>query len=176
MFTADQAQFLAGLYAGSIAHEFETTRRVLKAMPEDKLEFKLGEKGRTARELLWHIVVSEIWFGQSIVRGDFTFEGEPQAPATVAEIVAEFERRVPELIEKVKALPAERLLAPLNFFNVFNMPAVLYLDFWKSHSIHHRGQASSYLRALNARVPDIYGGSADEPFQMPAEPPKTAGA
>jgi uncharacterized damage-inducible protein DinB len=30
--------------------------------------------------------------------------------------------------------------------------------------IHHRGQLSTYVRALNAHVPSIYGGSADEPF------------
>jgi uncharacterized damage-inducible protein DinB len=45
---------------------------------------------------------------------------------------------------------------------------VLYLDVWMHHTIHHRGQLSTYLRAMNARVPDIYGGSADEQFEMPA--------
>jgi uncharacterized damage-inducible protein DinB len=51
---------------------------------------------------------------------------------------------------------------------VFNLPLVLYMDFWIKHTVHHRGQLSMQLRAMNARVPDIYGGSADEPFAMPA--------
>jgi len=55
----------------------------------------------------------------------------------------------------------------VSFFNVFNLPAVLYMDFWIKHTVHHRGQLSTYLRAMNAHVPGIYGGSADEPFQMP---------
>jgi uncharacterized damage-inducible protein DinB len=45
------------------------------------------------------------------------------------------------------------------------MPAVTYLGFMNSHSIHHRGQLSVYLRPMGAKVPSIYGGSADEPFQ-----------
>jgi hypothetical protein len=27
---------------------------------------------------------------------------------------------------------------------------------------------SAYLRSMGGKVPSIYGGSADEPFQMPA--------
>jgi len=31
-------------------------------------------------------------------------------------------------------------------------------------AIHHRGQLSTYLRAMGAKVPSIYGPSADEPM------------
>jgi uncharacterized damage-inducible protein DinB len=37
-----------------------------------------------------------------------------------------------------------------------------------SHSAHHRGQLSAYLRPMGAKVPRIYGGSADEPIEIPA--------
>ena len=30
--------------------------------------------------------------------------------------------------------------------------------------IHHRGQLSTYLRPMGAKVPQIYGPSADEPM------------
>jgi uncharacterized damage-inducible protein DinB len=33
-----------------------------------------------------------------------------------------------------------------------------------SDSIHHRGQFSIYLRLVGAKVPSIYGPSADEPW------------
>jgi hypothetical protein len=75
---------------------------------------------------------------------------------------------VPPIADKIGALSGEKLAAPANFFNVFNLPLVLYMDFWIKHTVHHRGQLSMQLRAMNARVPDIYGGSADEPFAMPA--------
>jgi len=30
------------------------------------------------------------------------------------------------------------------------------------HTIHHRGQLSSYLRSMGARVPSVYGESYDD--------------
>jgi len=62
----------------------------------------------------------------------------------------------------------EQLMTPVNFLNVFNLPAVLYLGFLNNHSIHHRGELATYLRPMGSKVPAIYGGSYDEPFQPPA--------
>lgn len=42
-------------------------------------------------------------------------------------------------------------------------PAVRLVSFMTHHSIHHRGQLSAYLRPMGAKVPSIYGPSADEP-------------
>jgi uncharacterized damage-inducible protein DinB len=44
------------------------------------------------------------------------------------------------------------------------------------HSVHHRGQLSTYLRAMGAKVPAIYVESADEPYpssdgNVASEPP-----
>jgi len=167
--TPEQAKGLAGMFAGMLEREMGCTRRVLAAMPDDKLEFKLGDKGRTAHEIMWHIAAGEEWFAESILRGDFDApESQEPAPATTAALVAWYDARLPALLEKVKGLAGERLAAPVSFFAMPPMPMVMYLEFWKVHTIHHRGQLSSYLRAVNARVPDIYGGSADEPYQAPA--------
>jgi uncharacterized damage-inducible protein DinB len=169
MFTPEQAKGMSMVFLQGLSKEIPTTRRVLEAIPESQLDFKLGEKGRTARELMWHIVQSEEWFAKGIAAGDFNVTSEEgAAPASKAEILAYYDQHVPPVIEKLNALSGEQLATPLNFFNVFNLPAVLYLDFWAKHTVHHRGQLSTYARALNAHVPDIYGGSADEPFQMPA--------
>lgn len=167
MFNSEQALATSRLFLQSIEHEAQTTKNVLAAVPENQLDFKLGDKGRTARELMWHVIESEIWFGDSIASGEFAWSESP-APKTVAEMVAYFERELPKRIEKVKALKGEDLAKTVNFMNAFNLPAVLYLNFWLLHTVHHRGQLSTYLRAMNARVPSIYGGSADEPFEMPA--------
>lgn len=70
-------------------------------------------------------------------------------------------------VARVAALTAEQLLTPINFFNVFNLPAVLYPGFLNNHCIHHRGALATYLRPMGAKVPSIYGGSYDEPFQQP---------
>lgn len=169
MFTADKAKGLSLVFVQSLGGEIPITRRVLAAVPEAQLDFKLGDKGRTTRELMWHLVHSEQWFGDCIAAG--SFEGDPSdgpAPATVAEMLAHYDQHVPGISAKLSALSGEQLAASTNFFNVFNLPLVLYMDFWIKHTVHHRGQLSMHLRAMNAHVPDIYGGSADEPFGMPA--------
>jgi uncharacterized damage-inducible protein DinB len=168
MFTPDQAKGLSMVFLQSLGNEVPTTRRVLAAVPDSQLDFTLGEKGRTARDLMWHIARSEKWFGEGVVSGNFPMDPDPPAPATVAEIVAYYDQNVPQIADKIATLSGEHLATEANFFNVFNLPVVLYMDFWIKHTVHHRGQLSSYLRAMNAHVPSIYGGSADEPFAMPA--------
>ena len=166
--TNEQVQLLGQVFGGMLEREYQTTRRVLAAMPEDQASFTPNPVAKTARDLMWHIASSEAWFGQGILAAAFD-QPEPPMPAdiTLAGIVEWYDKTVPPVIEKVKALPPEALGKNLNFFNVFNMPAVFYLGFWNSHSIHHRGQLSTYLRCVGAKVPSIYGGSADEPFEMP---------
>jgi len=71
-------------------------------------------------------------------------------------------------IDRVRALSAEKLVTPIDFFGVFNLPGAFYLGFLNNHCIHHRGQLATYLRPMGAKCPSIYGGSYDEPW-MPAE-------
>ena len=165
--TADQAKSMADMMLTGVEMESVTTRKVLAAIPADKVDFKLGEKGWTAAKLAWHIARSEAWFAEGLINGAFGMEEEPAPPANVAEILAWYDANVPALTAKVRAVSGENMAKNINFYNVFDMPAVMYIDFWKSHSIHHRGYLAAYLRAMNAHVPSIYGGSADEPFQMP---------
>jgi uncharacterized damage-inducible protein DinB len=166
--SAEQAQGLAMVLIQSFENEIPTTKKILAAVPQDKLGFTLGEKGRSAKDLMWHMVQADLMFTEGIAAGAFA-RPEPQAvPDTSQEIAARYESGVTAALAKVKALSGADLAKPLNFMGVFNMPAVMYLMFLNNHSIHHRGQLSTYVRAMNAHVPSIYGGSADEPFQMPA--------
>ena len=49
----------------------------------------------------------------------------------------------------------------VDFRGMFQRPAVMYLNFLLHHSIHHRGQLSTYLRPMGAKVPAMYGESYD---------------
>jgi uncharacterized damage-inducible protein DinB len=166
--TPETAAMLGAMFLDSAEREAETTKKVLAAVPADRLDFKLGDKGRTARELMHHIVESEIWFANFLVSGEMGQEMEAAPDRTKQEIVARYEQDLPAAIAKVRAMTPEQMSRELDFFGVFKYPAVVYVNFWTSHAIHHRGQLSTYLRAMNAHVPSIYGGSADEPFQMDA--------
>ena len=167
-FSAEQAQGVAMVLIGGIENEIPTTKKILAAVPQDKLGFTLGEKGRTAKDLMWHIVQADIMFAEGIAAGAFARPEPKAAPDTSQEMAALYESSLIAALAKVKALSGAQLAKPIDFMGVFNFPAVIYLQFMNTHSIHHRGQLSTYLRAMNAHVPSIYGGSADEPFQMPA--------
>jgi uncharacterized damage-inducible protein DinB len=166
--SAEQAQGLAMVLIQSIEREIPTTKKLLAAVPQDKLDFTLGDKGRTAQDLMWHIVRSDLMFAEGVAAGEFVRPAPTTAPDSAQEIASRYESGLTATLAKVKALGGSQLAKSINFMNVFDMPAVIYLQFLNNHCIHHRGQLSTYLRAMNAHVPSIYGGSADEPFQMPA--------
>jgi uncharacterized damage-inducible protein DinB len=169
MLSAEQAQGLAMFLIQGVEREIPTTKKVLAAVPNDQLAFTLGEKGRTAKDLMWHTIEADIWFTEGISAGAFPkTEGDSPAPATVEEMTAKYESGMAAGMAKVKAMTGEQLAKPISFFGMMELPAVMYLQFLSNHSIHHRGQLSTYLRAMNAHVPSIYGGSADEPFQAGA--------
>jgi len=164
-----EAKSIGNMLIEGIEREYETTRKVVAAIPENQLDFKLGEKGRTMRELAWHLIASEAWFGSGIASGDFAQPESPMPPnVTKADMVAYYDKEVRARIAQVKQASGEQLAQIINFFGVMQVPNVTLIGFWNNHSIHHRGQLSAYLRAVNAHVPSIYGGSADEPFEMPA--------
>jgi uncharacterized damage-inducible protein DinB len=164
-----EAKGIADVLLGGVESEFPTTKKVLAALPDSQLSFKLGDKGRTARDLAWHLAASEVWFADGIASGDFSKPEAPMPPdAGTADILAFYEKEMPVHIARIKALSGDDLAKEIGFFGVMHLPNVMYLGFLTNHSVHHRGQLSTYLRAMNAHVPSIYGGSADEPFQMPA--------
>jgi len=170
MFSAEQAQGLAMFLIKGVEQEIPITKKVLAAVPNDKLTFVLGEKGRTAKDLMWHTIESDIWFAEGIANGEFAqAESKGAAPATVAEMTSYYEKGMSAGMDKVKKMTGDQLTKPISFFGIMELPAVMYLQFLSNHSIHHRGQLSTYLRAMNAHVPSIYGGSADEPFQATAQ-------
>lgn len=163
----EQAAFVAQMFVQSLEREYATTKKVLAAVTESGKNYRPDPNSRTAFELASHIATSDVWFLNSIVKGEFA--QEDQRPFTnVAEIVAFYEKEFPAALAKVKALPADKLTKVVQAFGMFNLPAVVYLSFMNNHSIHHRGQLAAYLRPMGSKVPSIYGGSFDEPFQMPA--------
>ena len=105
-----EAKAIANMFLDGLEREFPVTKKVLAAIPENQLDFKLGDKGRTARELAWHLAASEVWFAEGAANADYN-RAEPAMPdkATVADIVAYYDRELPALLAKVRSLPGEQL-------------------------------------------------------------------
>jgi uncharacterized damage-inducible protein DinB len=152
-----------------IAREAEITKRVIAAVPDAKSDYKPDPNARTAKELAWHLANTDIQFLDGVADLKFGTGAPEDKPQTSAEVVAWYDENIKRGIDKVAAMTPEQLLTPVEFFGVFNLPAVLYLGFLNNHSIHHRGELATYLRPMGSKVPSIYGGSYDEPF-IPAAP------
>ena len=162
-FTAEFASTYKDMMLGRIENERKTTRRVIENIPNQKLDYRHEPKGRTALELAHHIVVSEIWFLNSIADGQFDWK-EPEPAKTVADILAQYDREFPKALARAKKTTGDHLTKITDFFGM-KMPTFTFIQFCQDHTVHHRGQLSTYLRCMGGKVPDIYGGSADEPWQ-----------
>ena len=148
--------------------EAETTKRVLAAVPDAQSHYKPDQHARTAKELAWHLANTDIQFLDGIADLNFSMETPEHKPETLADVVEWYDANIKRGVARVAAMTPEQLLTPIEFFGVFNLPAVLYLGFLNNHSIHHRGELVTYLRPMGSKVPSIYGGSYDEPFAPPA--------
>jgi len=150
----------------SLTNEMQTTKKVLAAVPDDKHDFKLDPKGRPAGELAWHIATVDVQFAEEIAEGKFSMDPRyKDQPKTSAEIADWYEKNFTRALEKVRAMSPDELVKVLNFYDFMHMPAYFFLSFIEKHSIHHRGQLAAYLRPMGAKVPSIYGGSADEEWK-----------
>jgi len=169
--TAEFAAAYRDLALEGLRNEFETTKRVLAAVPEGQRDYRPDPKARTAWELAGHVAKEDVLFLDQIAEMKFAFPDsryDKGMPQTVAELVTWYDKNFQQALERVRAMKPAQLATPINFLGMFNLPAVFYLDFLAKHSVHHRGQLSTYLRPMGSKVPQIYGGSADEPFEMPA--------
>jgi Uncharacterized protein conserved in bacteria len=170
----EQASTIAQFLISTAEREAETTRRVLAAVPADKMDFTPHPKNMPAAQLAWHVASAEVFFLNGIADGQFKVKlmEQPESVKTPADIVAWHAAEAKKAIDRLKNLPAEAWSRIVSFA-VFQRPAIEYLLMSTAHMIHHRGQLSVYLRLMGASVPSIYGPSADEP---PEAEEKTASA
>jgi uncharacterized damage-inducible protein DinB len=146
--------------------EFQTTLRVLKAVPAGKLDFKPHERSWPAGELAWHVAYSPYGLANILLTGQFDGWSQPPVPATLDEIVAGAEKYHEKAREVVSQVTPQHLNASIPLPNGKTFPAHGLL--WSGvvfHTIHHRGQLSVYIRMMGGKVPSIYGPSGDDnPF------------
>jgi uncharacterized damage-inducible protein DinB len=159
----EQAIFLNETYLTNFKNEHQATRKVIQAIPLDKSDYRPDEISKTALELAWHIAATEMRFLDAVVAGafDFTPRPRPESIQNSADLLAWYDENFATHIETVSNLSGEQLAKIVDFRGIMQMPAVTFVGFAMRHSIHHRGQLSTYLRPMGAKVPAIYGESYD---------------
>lgn len=162
--TPDLAEFwLQDLLLGTLKNEHRTTKKILEAVPADKADYRPDPVSKTAMELVRHIAASDIRFLETTINAEFsTASVLPESLKTSAEVAAWYSEDFARKFEKLTQLKGDHLMKITDFRGLFKLPAVAFLQVGMNHTIHHRGQLSSYLRCMGAKVPSIYGESFDD--------------
>ena len=161
---ADEAKVIADFLLATLESEIGATTGVFGAVPADKLAYCPDPRSMSALALLRHITLEDEWFLNAIADGEFTAVPDASdvcAVMTPADAVTRYQDRIPAAIARVRALSGVDLLREVDLLGMVRMPALNFLSLTLRHSAHHRGQLSAYLRPMGAKVPPIYGPSAD---------------
>ncbi len=159
-----EAKTVADFLIADFEQETQTTLRVLEAVPNGHLDYRPDAKSRTGLGLVRHIALEDAWLLNCIANGAFTPPPDDSDACGImspADAIARYKKDVPVALDRVRAMSGETLASILNLFDMMKAPAVNFLAMALKHSVYHRGQLSTYLRAMGGTVPGIYGPTAD---------------
>jgi len=140
--------------------------RVLRAVPRDQTAYRPHPRSTCAGDLVWTIASEWGDACELIDRSEVNYVTKP-APASLDDSVAAFEKNAGVIEERLTRLDdaawnrKARFLVDGNVAWESTLGDMLFGFLFDA--IHHRGQLSSYLRPMGAKVPSIYGPSADDP-------------
>lgn len=150
-------------FAQRLKMEIPAFVSVIRAMPEDQLDYKPHEKNTPAGALAWQIATEMGGLVNLLETSDidYTMAERP----SMDEVASAVERHANTVAERVLTTADERWDGPGRF--LYNGHVV-----WEASvsdiawgflfdMVHHRGQLSAYLRPMGGKVPAIYGPSAD---------------
>ena len=140
-------------------NESKTTSKVLSRIPDG--DYRPDPKSRTAKEIAWQIIAEEKMIIEAVENGTAEW-APPPVPETMKEVVDAYNTQSADIEQRWKNLPDDRWNGTLTFFGS-ERPASAMAWSFLFDIVHHRGQISTYLRPMGAKVPQIYGPSGDEP-------------
>ena len=153
--------------------EAAKTRKILDAIPADAdWNFKPHPKSMSLVRLAAHVTdMTGDWGDHTLTMDKLEFppdhKWDPYVPASKAALLERFDKQLAETRAALVATTGEAWDRNWKFvfggkawiddtkYNVFRETVL-------NHMIHHRGQLTVYLRLIGAKVPGIYGPSADE--------------
>ena len=159
-------------FLDSFDREHATTMHVLRAFPKDKVDAKLHPNIKTPKELAWVFAMEcrlgmKVW-NDELAKGIPAGSKPPSPPEEWDDLLAAVETQSKEYRALVSSTPDAKFTENVHFMTgPKKMGEISRLDwawFLLHDQIHHRGQFSTYLRLAGAKVPSIYGPTADEPW------------
>jgi uncharacterized damage-inducible protein DinB len=144
--------------------EFPRFLGVLEATPADQLAYRPHPRSRSAYELIGHLIGHEqdllelAGTGRINHRMQVPFDSLPEGLATYRSAHESLEHQLRATDDATWEAPGQFLLDGRVIYEFPRRDLAWMLLF---DGLHHRGQLSTYLRPMGAKVPCIYGPSAD---------------
>jgi uncharacterized damage-inducible protein DinB len=163
---------LTEFFREQLDREVERSRKALEQVPDGKFDWKPHEKSMGFGYLANMVATIPTWITMEIKRDDLDVapaEGQStrQPPKeTSADLVKALDEAAAEARSALEGTTDEflnttwKLLARGNV--VWEGPRHEVIQDTISHWSHHRGQMTVYLRLMGAKVPAIFGPSADD--------------
>jgi uncharacterized damage-inducible protein DinB len=166
------AMKLTDFYLSELGREVERSRRAVEQAPEERYQWKPHEKSMLFGYLAELVATMPTWIAMIIDQDELDvappagsgMKREPkETRAALAKALDEAAAGARVALEKTTdahlATPW-RLLAGGQV--VMEAPRHEVIQDTFNHWAHHRGQMTVYLRLMGARVPALYGPSADD--------------
>lgn len=146
-------------------NEFAAFKKVLAALPADKLDYTPHERSQSAARIIQTLIAESQACLALIETGELDFSSFPPGPSE--RVVADFEAQYDALIQRVSTMTDADWEKQGQFMAgghvVMQQPIGQFLWLFFFDAIHHRGQLSTYIRPMGGKVPSIYGPSGDDP-------------
>lgn len=161
-------EFLANL----LESEAPISRRVLERVPEGRADWKPHEKSMAMGYLAQLVAVMPAWIAMMILQDSLDLNPpggggyKPPATNTNSELLAAADDSVAKAREALRSTNDQHLATKWQLLVgghvVDENPRHVAIASTFTHLGHHRGQLTVYLRLNGAKVPSVYGPSADE--------------
>ena len=152
--------------------EVDRSRRALEQVPEGKYDWKPHEKSMIFGYLADMVATMPSWIAMQVAKNDLDVapsDGssmKPEPKKTSAALVQALEKTATDARAALEKTTDEHLNTPWQLKARGNVvqegPRYAMIQDTINHWAHHRGQLTVYLRLMGAKVPAIYGPSADD--------------
>ena len=164
---------LKELFLAQLERETAASRKAVERVPEDRAGWKPHDKSMPMGHLASLVASMPGWIAFMIETDEIHLdrpssdEFRTKPVGSKAELLRTLDDAVQKARKALENTTEEHLMKPWRFVMggrvLSEQPRhVCLTDSVFSHLAHHRGQLTVYLRLNEARVPAIYGPSADE--------------
>ncbi len=162
---------------GEFAHEAESTRKLINAIPDSALDYRPQPHLWSVGQLASHIAEVYNWFGATINQDVFdmgSYKYDKGDISKASNIVAKLEQNIAIAKEVLENADETKFMNiwHMQMGGVDIMPAMpkiqVIRSFLFNHLYHHRGELVAHLRASGNTVPGLYGPNYEESHAMMA--------